>query len=310
MMGHRLLSSTADLMRLLKRSSEINSKFIIEKHGARLKKAVMNPDTFVHLLDEYEDDVSGQGLGRRKESQQRRNDCDELTFLLTTSVSYFDLELAMRLCERSIAIANFRLQLEHETTELASKAEFAKHCARGMVSILIICQKLSCVMPTLSRIFTDHFFAHFFLYLDEQRELPQWKNAPLPHVLSHILLPYINTRIYRMVPKVWGIPICDLMCFVFSCALSECSTDNLFLLKFILSPDLREKAIRVSPFYNAHDERYQRARELMHTAPFSFQASIATDYTWKNISILYPHSSECYHGWTTLQGTTLCLSIL
>lgn len=292
MMGHRLLSSTADLMRLLKRSSEINSKFIIEKHGARLKKAVMNPDTFVHLLDEYEDDVSGQGLGKRKESQQRRNDCDELTFLLTTSVSYFDLELAMRLCERSIAIANFRLQLEHETTELASKAEFAKHCARGMVSILIICQKLSCVMPTLSRIFTDHFFAHFFLYLDEQRELPQWKNAPLPHVLSHILLPYINTRIYRMVPKVWGIPICDLMCFVFSCALSECSTDNLFLLKFILSPDLREKAIRVSPFYNAHDERYQRARELMHTAPFSFQASIATDYTWKNISILYPHSER------------------
>lgn len=296
MMSHRLLSSTADLIRLLKRSSEINSKFIIDKHGSYLEKAVMNPNIFIHLIedeDEGNDNVYDQGLNKkRKKNRQQRADCDELTFLLTTPVSYFDLELAMRLCEKSISFANFRIQLEHEAADLASKAEFSKHCARGMVSILIICQKLSCVMPTLARIFTDHFFSHFFLYLHEQIETPQWKNAPLPIIISHILLPYINIRVYRMVPRFWGMPICDLMSFVFSCALSECSTDNLQLLKFILSPDLREKAIRVSPFYNSHDQQYQRARELMNTAPFSFQASIATNYTWKNISILYPHSER------------------
>lgn len=92
----------------------------------------MNPGTFVHLLDENEDDVSsGQRLGKQRRNCLNHDTCDEMTFLLTTPVSYFDLELAMRLCERSIALANFRLQLEHEATELASKAEFAKHCARA-----------------------------------------------------------------------------------------------------------------------------------------------------------------------------------
>ncbi|TNJ28951.1 hypothetical protein GMRT_14745 [Giardia muris] len=276
-LGNRLLLTSIDFYRLVNRCAEINDTFVVKKYGAELSKTIDNPDVFVHLVD---------SSTRRSSLTETDTSVDSLC----NSPLNFDFGLLECFCNRAMTVAEHWYQLDAEVYSTEHLKDFATCTGRAVSAILIMYKRLSCVMPTLSYLFTNKVFGNWPVYLRERfHEFPQ---SPIYIIIVNIIFPYMSLRVHRLLPRRWVTQLTSLAALVFSLVLSDCPWEYLQLSRAIMTPCIANKAIVTNPMFNAHVGTYVEARELLRTAPFSFQASPLTNYAWKNISVLFPYASQ------------------